>query len=321
MPGRIACYTRSMPSYVVKALVQGTISLLPGSYRLNRLFQEHITRSTAVSEAEFSHKLDQARRHLDHLGAHATPAAGWQALELGTGLAPVVPVALALCGAERVWSIDRTRLFGPRELRQTLHLFDRQASGCLAARLPAVREERLDALRSVLRAGATPDALAEQLGVHFLTRDARATGLPSGTIDVFASNNTLEHIPARTLHQLLVEFRRVARPGAISSHFVDMSDHYAHGDPSITPYNYLRFGPAMWRLLNNPLQYQNRLRPRDYQAIHQAAGWDVVAREVSDGPLAQFRTIRVARRFQSYPEAELRALTLWLVARPADRAS
>ena len=306
-----------MPSYVAKALAQGTIALLPGSHRLNRLLQERVTGPPVVSEALFEHKLAQARRHLDHLAWYGPPVEEWQAVELGTGLAPVVPVALALCGAGRVWSIDRAPLWTPREIGLTLELFDRRAAaGALAAQLPRLREERLGALRAVLRAESWPEALARVLRVHLVTRDARATRLPSQAVHLFTSNNTLEHIPTRLLRQLLREFRRLAAPYAVGSHFVDMSDHYAGFDRSITPYNYLRFGPAVWRLLNNPLHYQNRLRPRDYEAVHRGAGWDVLGREIYFGPDAQLRATRLARRFRGYPEAELRALHLWLVARP-----
>ncbi len=63
--------------------------------------------------------------------------------------------------------------------------------------------------------------------------------IKSDSVDFICSNNTFEHIPADILSAILREFKRVIKPGGLMSHFIDMSDHFAHFDSRITIYNFL----------------------------------------------------------------------------------
>ena len=115
----------------------------------------------------------------------------------------------------------------------------------------------------------------QRLGIELLLTDARRIDLPAGHVDLFVSNNTLEHIPKDVLVGIFREFRRVGRRDSVMAHHIDLSDHYAGFDPSITVYNFLRFSERRWRLFNNRLHYQNRLRISDYRCIHVEAGWEL----------------------------------------------
>jgi hypothetical protein len=133
-------------------------------------------------------------------------------------------------------------------------------------------------------------------------------------VDLFVSNNTLEHIPPATLGEILGEFRRLASRDAVMDHFIDMSDHYAHFDRSITEFNYLRYSDRRWRLFNNDLQYQSRLRISDYRRLIDKAGFRIVAEDVERGSAEALESITLAARFRGYPEEDLAALRCWLTA-------
>jgi hypothetical protein len=282
-----------MPSWLLKAAVQGAISPLPGRDRLNHLLQRYVTGSVALTEEVFERKLAQCHRHLESYRSQHGDLPR-HVLELGTGWYPIVPLGLVKAGVERVTTFDVNPL-------------------CDLARAHAALERFGSAVQADPTA-ATAAELLEPLGVQLLVRDVRDSGLEPNSVDLFVSNNTLEHIPPATLSEIMAEFRRLAAPGAVMDHFIDMSDHYAHFDPTITEYNYLRYSDRRWRPFNNRLQYQSRLRISDYRRIIEDAGFRVVAEDAERGPAEALERIPLAPRFRSYPAEELAILRCWLTA-------
>ncbi len=99
-----------------------------------------------------------------------------------------------------------------------------------------------------------------------------------------------------------------------------MADHYAQFDRSISVYNFLRYSDRTWRLFNNRLQYQNRLRLNEFRDIQRDAGWDMIAETNTTGPVDELGTVRLAPRFRKIPVAELAVITSWFVAAPVGSA-
>ena len=307
-----------MPSWLLKATVQGAISPLPGSGRLNYLLQKHVTGSVVLTEEGFERKVAQCRRHVhsyrESRGGDGLPTL---ALELGTGWYPIVPVGLVLAGVEGVVTIDVSPLLDLARTRTALELYASQLqSGRLLALLPEIAPDRAEAVIAAARDRTARDAgeLLERLGVRVLLGDARESGLPTGSVELFVSNNTLEHIPPATLRELMAEFRRLAAPGAVMDHFVDMSDHYAHFDGSISEFNYLRYSERAWRVFNNRLQHQNRLRLSDYRRILEEAGFALIAEEAERGAPADLGRVRLAPPFRGYAFDDLLVLRTWITA-------
>jgi len=308
-----------MPSWLLKATVQGAISPLPGCDRLNYLLQKHVTGSLALTAEVFERKVAQCRRHLasyrEVRGEGAAPAL---ALELGTGWYPIVPVGLVLAGAKSVLTIDVSPLLDLERTVRVLELYAAQLrSGRLEALLGPIAPDRAEAVLAAAgeRTGQRDAAeLLGRVGVRALVGDARASGLAAGSVELFVSNNTFEHIPPDVLRQLMAEFARLAAEGAVMDHFVDMSDHYAHFDGSITEFNYLRYPDRLWRLFNNRLQHQNRLRIVDYRRIIEQAGFALVAEEAERGAPEELAALKLARAFRGYAPEDLLVLRCWLTA-------
>ncbi len=314
-----------MPSWLAKAIVQKALSGVPGGRRLNHALQTHVTHSLDLDVARpphssrFAYKLAQCRRHVDNYLAHGGSAAAFTALELGTGWHPIVPIGLYVCGARTVWTLDREPMLTLGSVREVIQRF------VVAAEqpdwtdiLPHADARRVASLAPLLSASATtPHALLRRLDIHILTGDARETGLPDASIDVIVSNNTLEHIPAAELPAIFAELRRIARPTAIMSHYIDLADHYMYVDQHLSPYNFLRFSDRAWTILNNSLQYMNRLRVSDYRQLHAATGFSLLEEE-SDAPgHAALDRLSLAPRFRSYSTADLAVTATWMVSTPA----
>ena len=313
-----------MPHWLIKSAVQRIISVLPRSDWWNEQFQTRVTRSLDLSPARFELRLNYCRRHLENF-AKAAPATSpnFSALELGTGWYPVVPVGLYLCGAEAVWTFDIAPLLRRARVEQMLQLFvEYDRRGILSQWLPQARRERLARLHEVLAATTaadTAESMLEAMNIHARVADAQSTGLPDGSIDLFVSTSVLEYVPAAVLSNLLEEFRRLARPGAVMSHFINLLDEFCHFDRRIGPFNFLKYSGRQWRWLDSPLLRKNRLRVSDYRAAFNSAGWPLVGEDNESGWLEQLKSIRLAPEFQNYSQADLLVIRSWVTSRLAAR--
>jgi Methyltransferase domain len=305
-----------LPHWLLKAGTQKVISWLPRSDSVNYAFQRNVTRTAQLRPEWFNHKLDQAARHLRNwsVAGHDDPPR--RLMELGTGWHPVVPVALALAGVDEVVSVDRSSLVRAANVGSVLRMFgEANDDGRLRRRLTILRPDRLDIVRSLAADPEVAPARLVDAGVTFLVRDARNTGLPDDSINLFTSNNTFEHIPPNVLLDILVEMRRLAAPHAVLSHFVDLSDHYSHFDRSLSPYNFLRYSEPQWRLLNNRIVFQNRLRVSSYRRLFRAAGLELVDEEDhTPQPVPDIRELRLPAALRSQPAEEVLVTHAWFTA-------
>src|SRR4051812_34178666 len=214
------------------------MSVLPQAQRWNRLFQRHVTSSLTLTDDYFLRKWRHCEEHLDGLALADGQRGSFTALELGTGWFPVVPLGLALNGADRVWSVDIRPMLERGAVLETMRRYVHHAGQVRVPRPDLL--ERLDEL-SVAPGERDAAALLAEVGVVVRAADARSLDIAPGSVDLVVSNNTLEHIAGDVVLSIFEEFRRLATPTTTMSHFIDLTDHYSHFDKSITPYNFLRF--------------------------------------------------------------------------------
>ncbi len=298
-----------MPSWYLKAALQGGMSYLPDPQRWNRLFQRHVTKGLELTPTFFATKTAVVERHLENWRRCHPDEMPGRMLELGTGWYPVVPIGLALRTGGRVTTVDIQPLLGAVETGETLRMY----ADAIAARPDDFAP---DAAERVRRAQSSADIdVADRLrivGVDVRQEDIRSTSLESGSIDLITSNNTFEHIPAADLEAILRAFARLCKPDGVGSHLTDLADHYAGFDPSITVYNFLRYSDGEWQKYNNRLQYQNRLRWSEYRAIIDDAGWSLIDESVERDPGA-LAAVDVHERFERFDEDDLGVHTAWAV--------
>jgi len=331
-----------MARWLLKALAQKSISLLPRSDFWNGVFQQYVSGTLAgLTPQWFEGKVLQGRRHLENYAAFAShpaasftasevgratgvqpvsrkPPASFTAFEVGTGWYPIVPVVLYLCGASRIWTTDRMRMLRRDRVLETLKRFaDCARSGKLATLMPRMQPGRLYVLRSMLDAADAPLVeILRRMNIDYMPGDARHTGLPEGCAHLVFSNLVLGYVRRDLLPGIMAEFRRVVSPGGVMSHLIDMSDLYAVFDKRITPYNFLRYSTPTWRLLNNDVQHLNRLRITDYRELHETAGFSTVHEECTPGSIETLTRVPLAGEFRHYSREDLAVLNAWIVSRP-----
>ena len=306
--------------WIVKAALQKGMSALPASESVNYLFQQHVTRSLPPPESTFRKKFSRALKHIAAYREHGPNRGLGEAVfyEFGAGWDLAVQLSYWSLGADSQILVDIRPNLRLALVNETLRR--------LARLRPELEEE---AGRPVRDPGAEEIGsiaeLASRFGIEYLApRDARATGLAAGSIDFVSSTNTLEHVPAGDIVPMLAECRRLLREDGVLSSHIDLRDHYSYFDPSISVYNFLRYGERSWRWLSSDLLYQNRLRRPAYTAAFGEAGFAVVSEEAA-GPgaadIAALEAMPIAPAFRPYSPQELGVQGLDLIARPVPAGS
>lgn len=292
--------------WILKAVVQKTISFLPGSHKINFLFQKYVTKGVQLSEEYFEDRLIHARKHISSFIKYAEKPLE-TTLELGTGWYPVVPIAMYLSGAHQINTVDISGLTDKEKILTTIRKFiDYQNSGKLSQYIQPV-QKRMDHLQNILPQQETMDfeALLAALNIHYVIMDIRQLPLKEQSVDLVHSNNTFEHVYPEVLEGILKKFKVLAHPQGIQSHFIDMSDHFAHFDRSITIYNFLRFSDKAWDRIDNNVQPQNRWRMSEYKMLYQKTGLHILEIEARKGDLQALQTIRLAEKYKEFEAADL----------------
>ncbi|MBE9469071.1 MAG: class I SAM-dependent methyltransferase [Bacteroidetes bacterium] len=297
-----------MSVWIVKAIVQKIISFLPQSQKINYFFQKHITKGVVLTDEYFIDRLLHAQNHVDYFCMYSLIANNFNALELGTGWYPVIPIYMFLSGADKIYSVDINNLVSEENLKQTIVKYCQfYNSGELNKYIKEIDNERLKLLFDCYNRQneLNREQLLNRLNINFIVGDARQLPLESSSLDLITSNNTFEHIYPKILTEIIKEFCRVLKMGAVMSHFIDMSDHFAHLDKKINIYNFLKFSDKRWSLIDNSVQPQNRLRIIQYQKIYHKLGIIIVKKIDREGNIAKLREINIDKKFQNIPDEEL----------------
>jgi hypothetical protein len=310
-----------MRSWVVKAAAVAVLSRVPSGDRLAAFARRHVTKSLKLADNVAAGKCERAARHVQYfLEVNALVALpdDFVALELGTGWFPCAPIAASLLGASRVYTLDLNSHLAWPQVEHTLHkVGDLARSHSFAG----VRSDRIALIDEAIATGDVSRAF-EVLGIRSIVGDAR-TFVPERPVDLFFSNNTLEHIPEDVLSEIFTNFRRIGSERAVMSHWIDMSDHFMGFDPKIGPFHFLRFTEPAFSWINGAVHYQNRLRHSDFQRLHRDGGWHVALDEPTRGDRADLHRHPLATEFHRYAEDDLLVYEAWMVSakRPVDNVT
>lgn len=305
-----------MPHWILKAVLQGAMSQLRQPQKWNRIMQKNVTKTLILREAYFLEKWNQCKVHVEHLNQFSNgQLATKSSLEIGTGWFPINSVGLALSGLGSVDTVDQQDLLTVENVRVTLRMYldliDRRV-----VRLPFDNESYQN-LKATLKMpeDTPPRELLKSVGVHSEIVDVTQTQFGNKKFDLICSNNTLEHIPKEPIRDIFLAAKQLCAKDGVMSHFVDLADHYATFDNTITDYNFLRFSSLSWPLFNNDIQWQNRLRVNDYRKLVELTGWQLVHEESRRHGLSVLESVPLAKEFQKYSVEDLSVYETWLVCK------
>jgi hypothetical protein len=266
--------------------------------------------------------LRAAARLARELGELGFDLRGKRVLEVGTGWRVDMPIGLYLCGVKSVDTYDVHTYLKPRLVMAAVASLAKRRQLVLEAFAPLADAEEVERRLDTLVRAPDLRALFRVAGIAYhAPADAVRTGRPAGSADLHMSFNVLQQIPYDTLLALLRESTRVLSADGLAWHRVDLSDQFAHADPSISRANFLRFTDAEWaRYSNNRFAYHNRLRAADYERLYRETGHEVI-RWVCDVD-ERSRTelaggFPLAEPFRGLPVEMLAADAIRVVSRPA----
>jgi SAM-dependent methyltransferase len=299
----------------VKGVIHKTLSAVPGGTHLNDFLQRTVGGLRNFS-GQVENKFTDWAIAMSYLNELNFPVSGARCVEIGTGWFPTLPICFSLAGATSCDTYDLHQHLSPRLTRKMLCELTEHLTR-LAELSPRSRTEITTAHERLVESQSIEELL-KNAGIQYRApADATRTGLPESSVDIVYSNSVLEHIPAEVLVAMMQESLRILRPGGVVLHGVNCGDHYAYFDRGISAINYLTYTEKQWQFWNNNLTYQNRLRPREFLTMAEAAGLEVllVRQRAREDLLKLLPDLPVAPDFEHYPPEELCCTSIDFVAR------
>lgn len=285
-----------------KARAFTLLSNIPFGEDLHYALQRYVTRRLPRPEKQVGSIHAFAQQLLRDYSEHGgRPPQESTFFEFGAGRDLIIPLAFSAHGAKRFIAVDIERLAKLDLVRSNARIISR-----------ASRTDRPE---------ITSWADLERLwNIDYRAPgDARATGLPSGSIDCAVSVETLEHIPKADIAAILKELRRILRPDGVALMQIDYGDHFKGFDPSISAFNFLTYSESDWDPFQSRFQYVNRLRHSEYLQLFRDAGFRILADRPDCKSPEPAIMERLAPHFRQFSEQDLFTLGSLIVACPAEK--
>ncbi|MBI2815532.1 MAG: class I SAM-dependent methyltransferase [Acidobacteria bacterium] len=289
----------------VKAIVQKTLSVVPGGVQINGLLQRCLGDLRRFPD-HVEIRIRDAERLIPLVRRLGLELSGLEICEVGTGWLPVLPVCFSISGIWHCTTFDIQRHILPQLTLRMVALLEQALQ-----RISAASARSLEDVATAYAEIAAPSSVDELLDRARITyrapADGGATGLACGSQDLVFSNNVLQYVPADAILPIMRESKRILRPGGLSLHSINCGDEYANFDPNITDMNFLKFSEEEWKFWNTSFIFQNRMRPVDFIRVAEEAGLELIHADVkvSEESLAALPHFPIHPTFQKYPPEQL----------------
>jgi hypothetical protein len=304
--------------WTTKARIQRLLSTAPGGQRVYYTGQRWYGNFRRFSVAS---KVSQGVACLDHLHSLGENIDGWRSVEIGTGWTPIIPLVFWANGQAECNTFDIAPLLKHKLVIETVaQLAATPHAAVPKTATPAMRQvaiERIRALNNSIRIRASVAYVLHSCGIRYHPgTDAASTRLPDGSADLVFSNVVLEHVPAEDIDRIFAEAYRVLRPNGYMAHLIDPSDHFSHGDPAISPVNFLRFSEPQFARYNSRFLFQNRLRASAWRDLIERNRfiirvWDTT---INDRALERLPALPLDPAFAGLAPQDLCTTAIWVVA-------
>jgi len=291
-----------MIRFLAKVGVQQVLGAIPLGTDIYGLLQRHLTKSTEPDRESVLGKAAEADNYIERIAALGIPAGLCRLhVDIGAGWLPTIPLVLHARGVERQILFD-------------LYPLMRMDAAMGAA---AILEEAIGARFPAPQSDASLDGWLGRMGIRYTAPAMPPYDLPSGSADLVTCSAVLMHPDSSGCKAIYAEAARLLRPGGVFIATIRHDDQYADSDPTLSRYNFLRYGQKTWsRWFHNRFTPFNRLRPADHRELLADLPLDVVTWSIEGGDAAdllEFGRIKVHPDFAKYPVSELTARQLTMV--------
>lgn len=243
---------------------------------------------------------------------HQAIGSGMRLLEIGTGWAHWDATFLRLFYDVQVTLFD---VWDNRQLAAFKRYFGQlEAHLDDEIELDAPTAQRVHELLRAIAAVSTFDELYRLLGFRYVVQpDGSLQRFEDGAFDLVFSFNVLEHVQADILPQFTRDMARLLQPGGYAIHQIDLGDHLAYYDPTVSLKNYLRYSDTAWRRrYENAVQYFNRVQRPEWLHLFQSAGLVLLEEQRVTTDIG---AIAVERKYAHLDRQDLQCTALTVVLR------
>lgn len=297
---------RLLYKYVAKLFAQKLLGAFPGGYRMQE-WVKHKNRP-APARVPSSALAGRIKSRIGLYKAHSIEPPK-TVVEHGTGWQCADAIGFYLAGAERVDSFDTRKWLVASEVNRTAQALLEDLSVFEGWASSQTVHERAEPLKRLLKDGR-PVNLTE-LGIHYhISENFEHSAVPSDSVDFFFSYSVLQRMTTSDLQTLIETSRRVLRKEARAFHRIHTQDFHQITDSSIPPLYYLRVPEYLWRLSTSKyLNYQNRLRARDFDDLFRRSGFE----RTTDNVEWRTEDVSYARThlLSIYPEFSAEEIATW----------
>ncbi|NNC94912.1 MAG: class I SAM-dependent methyltransferase [Chitinophagales bacterium] len=119
--------------------------------------------------------------------------------------------------------------------------------------------------------------------------------------DFIFSVNVLEHINKEHLPEIAKTLFRILKKGGLEYHSFGSYDHFYHIDKSISKFNYLRYSETQWKIIDNGIQPQNRMRIDYFEDLFKTVGFNIEKELHSSPNIEELKKVEVHEDFAHLP--------------------
>jgi predicted SAM-dependent methyltransferase len=292
-----------------KCALQWLFSYLPYPNEWNYLAQKYLSRRAfppdKVMEEKYQRALDNLEKFEKYCNKKLSDAVFY---EFGAGWDLYLPMIFSTFGVGKLISTDLNPLSKVDAINHALSHVRR-----LADKNQIIPDKTLIFTKNNFRT-----ILQEYFRINYQAPvDARYVSYSDNSIDFIYTNSVNQNIPQYILIDIVKECHRILKPDGIISFRQSYGDQWSYIDKSISRYNYLRYSEKQWKKYCPPLQYQNRLRHKDYLKIYHDAGFEVIEEQLDipdDETRKMLENFPIAQEFrEKYTIEELAINGSWMI--------
>jgi hypothetical protein len=281
--------------------------------RLYRFGQQKLTRSLLPTRARVAQKIDVAFQYWDWLEKHGASRSLLEGthLDFGAGWHPTIPLLFYALGVERQFLFDATPLLQPQMAADTEKAFRAIVSD--SAWPHRARLRRLP--EPAVFADQTWPGCLERLGMRYCAPCDDQFADIAGSVDVATCTQVLYYVRKSALSPCLARIYSSLKPGGRLFATLRLTTPDFTG---LSDYGHLRFSPWVWdNLVNSAILSYNRLKPSDYRAALETAGFRITHFQVNHSTQqdwSDLNAVSLHSSFDRYSRDDLVIKQLFLVA-------
>ncbi len=287
----------------LKVLTQFILAHLPKGEKVNYLLQllnkSHTPEKTARRIIELTKQLQHITKYINIEGSTV--------LEIGTGWDAISPVLFYLMGAKACYTYDHIPQVRFTLVREVINQITNRVDQIhMIASLP--KSLIMNRIKQLKEASNLKHLFTLTNIIYNAPGDPTQTALANNTVDLVYSNAVLEHLPAKMIHDLTKESKRILGENGIAYHAIDLSDHYVRFDKKISKVNFLKYPEWLWNLfVKNNISYHNRLREKQFLDIFTSYGAKIrsIKNKIDQLDLQVLKTMKIDNCFARMTDEEL----------------